>query len=92
MVVINQKVFDRLDPALQQAVTEAAAKAEARGWEASKAETDAKIAVMDENGIEIVQPSAALKQGLAKIGTAMTEEWREKAGADGAAILEAYKN
>ena len=36
----------------QQAVLDAAAAAEARGWEMSKAETEAKVAELQENGID----------------------------------------
>ena len=91
MVVVNRKAFDRLDSAVQTAILEAAEKAEARGWEASKAETEAKIAVMGDNGMVIVNPGADLTKGLAGIGQAMTDEWMKKAGADGEAILKAYK-
>ncbi|MDJ0947667.1 MAG: TRAP transporter substrate-binding protein [Alphaproteobacteria bacterium] len=91
MVVVNAKAFKKLDPAMQKAVLDAAAAAEKRGWEASKSETKAKIAVMRDNGLKVVEPSADLTAGLAKIGTTMTEEWRKKAGDDGAAILAAYE-
>lgn len=91
MVVVNKKVFDRLDPAIQKAVLEAAEKAEARGWEASKAETEDKIAVMKDNGMVIVSPGAGLTKELGGIGAAMAEEWMKKAGADGETILKAYK-
>jgi hypothetical protein len=36
-------------------------------------------------------PGAALKEGLAGVGKTMTEEWAKKAGADGAALLAAYR-
>ena len=90
MVVVNQKAFDGLAPDIQKALLEAAEKAEMRGWAASQAETEVKIGEMKENGMIIVSPGATLQQGLADIGETMTEEWIEKAGADGAAILEAY--
>jgi TRAP-type C4-dicarboxylate transport system substrate-binding protein len=91
MVVVNQKAFTRLDPEIQKAILAAAEKAETRGWEASEAETEAKIGVMKENGMVIVSPGAALKEGLLSIGETMTGEWTKKAGADGAVILKAYK-
>ncbi len=38
-----------------------------------------------------VDPSGALVSGLKKIGKTMTAEWAKAAGADGAAILKAYR-
>ncbi len=40
VVVVNKKAFSGLDAATQKAVMDAAAKAEARGWQMSMAETD----------------------------------------------------
>lgn len=91
VVVVNKRAFSRLDDATQTAVLEAAAAAETRGWEMSKAETDAKVAILKENGITIVQPSDELMDGLREIGAQMLVNWKEKAGDTGAAVLEAYQ-
>ena len=90
IVVVNQRVFDGLDPAVQEAVLTAAAAAEARGWEMSKEEAAAKTKVMEENGITIVQPSDELVAGLQAIGAAMLEKWNEEASDEAKAILDAY--
>jgi len=90
VVVVNARAFARLPKAQQAALLSAAKAAENRGWEASRAETAAKIAVMKQNGMTIVTPSSALMTGLKKIGGTMTDEWKKKSGADGAAILKAY--
>ena len=71
IVVVNKRAFDALDPAVQQAVLDAAAKAEERGWAMSKAEADAKTATLAENGINVVQPSDELIAGLRDIGAEM---------------------
>ncbi len=92
VVVVNKRTFQRLDEDAQAAVLEAAAAAETRGWEMSKAETDAKVAILKENGITIVQPSDALMDGLREIGAEMLVNWKDKAGDTGAALLEAYEN
>lgn len=91
MVIVNAKSFARLPEDVQAAVEKAAADAEKRGWEASKAETDAKIKIMRENGIEISEPSEALSRRLEKVGETMTEEWLERAGPEGQALLDAYR-
>lgn len=90
VVFVSKEAFDRLTDAQKKALLEAAKAAEARGWEASAAETADKIKALAANGIKIIQPSPALKQGFAAIGKTMAGEWENTAGADGKAILEAY--
>ncbi len=92
VVVVNKKAFRRLDKKSQAAVLAAAKAAEVRGWKASATETSTKIAILKKNGMKSVDPSSALVSGLKKIGKTMTEEWAKAAGADGAAILKAYRN
>lgn len=90
VVVVNTRSFRRLDDATQAAVLEAAAAAEARGWDMSRAETAAQTAVLAENGIIVVEPSEELMTGLREIGAQMLENWSAKAGDAGAALLSAY--
>lgn len=89
-VIVNKAAFDKLDADTQAAVLAAAATAEQRGWDMSKAESAEKIGVMKDNGITIVTPSETLQSELKAIGTTMTAEWLESAGADGQAVLDAY--
>lgn len=91
VVVVNKRAFRRLDDATQAAVLEAAAAAEARGWEMSQAETAKQTAVLQENGITVVQPSEELMAGLRAIGAQMLENWTTEAGDSGAALLQAYQ-
>lgn len=44
-----------------------------------------------DNGMTVVAPSEQLQGELAAIGAKMTEEWLAAAGAEGAAVVEAYK-
>lgn len=90
IVVVNKKAFARLDAKTQEAVLKAAKTAEQRGWQASKAETDAKIKILRENGMQVHTPSAKLMKGLQDIGKTMTDEWANKAGPKGTAIVNAY--
>ncbi|MCH4562772.1 TRAP transporter substrate-binding protein [Halomonas sp. EGI 63088] len=91
MVIVSEQAFSRLDEATREAVLEAAAAAEERGWEMSRQETDDALAVLREHGIEVSEPTPELAELLAEIGETMTEEWSERAGDQGAAILEAYE-
>ncbi|WP_422032769.1 TRAP transporter substrate-binding protein [Roseovarius sp.] len=91
IVVVNKRAFQRLDEETQQAVLDAAAAAETRGWEMSQKETDEQTAVLEENGITIVEPSEELMTGLREIGEQMLANWKEEAGENGAALLDAYQ-
>jgi TRAP-type C4-dicarboxylate transport system substrate-binding protein len=90
-VIVAKAAFDKLSDAEKKALTSAAAAAEARGWEMSAAETDEKIKALALNKIVIVQPSEALRKGFAEIGGKMAEEWEAAAGADGKALLAAFR-
>lgn len=90
MVIINQQVWDGLDGDTQQIILKAAERAQERGWEMSRNEADRQKAVLDENGLRVVEPSQELMDGLGEIGRQMADEWVEEAGADGQAILDAY--
>lgn len=89
-VVANKKAFDALSPETQKALMEAAASAEKRGWEASKANNEQSIATLKENGMEVVDPSPELKSGLAEVGATVVSEWAKKAGAEGQKVLDAF--
>lgn len=91
IVVVNKRAFRRLDEATQTAILEAAAEAEARGWEMSRAETSSQIEVLKENGITVVEPSEELMDGLRAIGAQMLENWKGEAGEAGATLLNAYQ-
>lgn len=91
MVFVNTAVFEALPEDQQQALFEAAATAEARGWQMSMAETEEKIATLKENGMNVSQPSETLAGELREIGATMTEEWKATAGDAGLAILSAYQ-
>lgn len=91
VVIVQKSAFDALPADVKAAVLAAAKEAEDRGWKASEAETDAKIKVLADNKVTIVQPSDALKKGFAEIGKTMTAEWEKTAGADGKTILDAFR-
>ncbi len=91
MVIVSEQAFSRLDETTRQAVLEAAEEAEARGWEMSRQETDEAIAVLEENGIQVSEPTPQLAELLGEIGETMTREWVERAGDQGQTILDAYE-
>ena len=92
MVFVNKVAFDALDKATQAAVLKAAADAEARGWKTSRGEDRAgTLEQLAKNGMTVAPPSAQLKADFRKIGETMTGEWSKSAGADGQAIVDAYR-
>lgn len=92
IVVVNKSAFRKLDKATQNALLAAAADAEKRGWEMSMQETAAKTAILKENGVKIVTPSAKLMEGLKAVGAEMLKGWEKDAGAEGAVLLKGYRN
>jgi TRAP-type C4-dicarboxylate transport system substrate-binding protein len=92
VVVVNNRAFQGLSGPIKQAVTDAAAAAEKRGWELARArETNANKMLAD-NGVKIHTPTPAMMAALAKIGDTMGAEWSKAAGAEGEAILKAYRS
>jgi TRAP-type C4-dicarboxylate transport system substrate-binding protein len=91
MVVVNTGVLEALPATQRDAVMTAASLAETRGWEMSRAETAAQIATLAEKGMTVMEPSETLRAELVAIGETMTTEWLEQAGAEGQAVIDAYK-
>ncbi|MCZ4315278.1 TRAP transporter substrate-binding protein [Comamonadaceae bacterium G21597-S1] len=90
-VIVNKKAFDALDKPTQDALLKAAADAEVRGWAASKKTNTDSLAKLKAGGMEILQPSAALKADMKKVGETMLAEWLAKAGDEGKALVDAFR-
>jgi TRAP-type C4-dicarboxylate transport system substrate-binding protein len=88
---VNKAAYDQLDQPTQQSLLKVAAAAEARGWWRSQDRTKWYLEQLAANGIQVLPPSGILKTGLQKIGERLTGEWVLKAGADGRAVIDAYK-
>ena len=91
IVIANKDAFDKLSAAEKKALTEAAKIAEDRGWKLSIEEMTIKTQALKDAGIKVVSPTSELKAGLSKIGDTIASEWEKSAGADGAAMLAAYR-
>jgi TRAP-type C4-dicarboxylate transport system substrate-binding protein len=91
VVVVHNRAFQGLSAAHKKALTDAAAAAEKRGWELSrKREADANKMLAD-NGMTVHTPDAKLMAAMNKIGDTIASEWLKAAGADGEAIVKAYR-
>jgi TRAP-type transport system periplasmic protein len=90
-VVVNAKAFDTLDKIEQAAVLKVAAAAGERGWKISDQKDDEYLKELVAKGMTVDRSSAKLKAELKALGERMTGEWLKQAGADGQAIIDAYR-
>jgi TRAP-type C4-dicarboxylate transport system substrate-binding protein len=88
---VNKAAFDALDKPTQEAVLKAAAAAEARGFKMSQDKTAWYMEQLKANKMNVAPPSPELKEGLKKVGDQLTADWLKRAGADGQAVIDAYK-
>lgn len=91
VVVVNERAFQRLSESERKALTEAAGVAEKRGWELSRAREHAANRALAEHGMTVHDPDAAMRAAFAKIGETMLAEWQKTAGAEGQALIKAYR-
>lgn len=91
MVIVNKAAWDKLDKAAKDAVAAEGKKAEAACWAESEKLAGGFLETLAKNGMKVQKPNAKFASDLAGIGKTMTDEWVKNAGADGQAILDAYK-
>lgn len=88
---VNKAAFNGLDKATQDAILKAAAEAEARGWKMWEEKTNWYLDQLKSRGMKVSAPSPELAAGFKKAGETLTGDWLKKAGAEGQAIVDAYK-
>lgn len=91
IVFINQRSFDGLDEATQDALMEAAAEAEKRGWEMSQEDNDASLVTLEEKGVAVSEPNDAISAALQSAGDKLFEDWQSRADDDAKQALETYR-
>jgi TRAP-type C4-dicarboxylate transport system substrate-binding protein len=91
LVVVNQKAFDGLDKPTQDALTKTAAAAEARGWRVSEERDAEYLKELAAKGMAIDPRADNLKRELRTIGERMTADWLATAGAEGKAVIDAFR-
>jgi len=89
--IMNKTAFDALDKPTQEAILKAAAAAEPRGWKMWQDKAQWYLDQLKAKGMKVLPPSEALATGFKKVGDQLTQDWLKKAGADGQAIVDAYK-
>jgi TRAP-type C4-dicarboxylate transport system substrate-binding protein len=91
IVIVNERIFNRLDKKTQEAILSASKTAEERGWKLQAEETSKLVNTLKEKGMEVRQPSPQLMAELKKIGDQLIAEWSKAAGEDGPKILDQYR-
>ena len=91
MTMVNKAAFDALDKPTQDALLKAAATAESRGWKMWEDKSGWYLEQLKSHGMKVLPPSDTLKSGLKKVGDQLTADWLKKAGAEGEAVITAYK-
>ena len=90
-VLVNKKSFDALDKASQDALLKAGAEAQERGFKISQEKNDWYKKALAEKGMKIMAPPAKLNADLRQVGAIMLADWEKKAGADGQAVIAAFR-
>lgn len=88
---VNKAAFDRLDAPTREAVLKAAAAAEERGWKTARERTKQNMETLSQRGMKVLPPSPQLADGLKQIGSQLTADWLQRAGADGHQLINAYR-
>jgi TRAP-type C4-dicarboxylate transport system substrate-binding protein len=69
----------------------AAAAAETRGWKMWQDKAGWYLEQLKSHGMKVQPPGGTLKSGLRKVGDQLTGDSLKKAGADGEAVIAAFK-
>jgi len=91
LVIVAQKAFDTLDKPTQAAVLKAAEAAEVRGWKTSEEKNVWYKEQLVKNGMSVEKGSEQLRSDFRKIGLTMIADWTTQTGAEGQAIIDAYR-
>jgi TRAP-type C4-dicarboxylate transport system substrate-binding protein len=91
MVFVNKVAFESLPEEQQQAILDAAARAEERGWQKAQELAGWYKEQLAAKGMEVQPPGEQLQADFQEIGDQMKKEWLERAGEPGQEIIEAYE-
>lgn len=90
-VAVNKAQFESLSADVRKAMLDAAKFAEDRAWEAVVKDHADRRTYLSAAGASVLSPDAAMMEAFGAIGRQMGEDWMKNAGADGEAILAAYR-
>ena len=91
MVIVNRKAWSRQDEDTQKVLTEAAAAAETKCWAKAEELDSWYVAQFKENGMSVGALNEPLLAAFNSVGSELKAAWLERAGSDGAAVLDAFE-
>ncbi len=92
IATVNLAAYEALPVDLRKIVDDAAAATEQRQWTAIVTRLDENYARMRANKVTILTDvPPAVAKALADAGKGVVDDWRQKVGAEGAAVLDAYR-
>lgn len=90
-VFVSRRAFDSLPATQQQAVRDAAARAEVTGYAVSREAQEGAERMLAQRGMQVGPAAETLLSDLRRVSQQMTNEWIERAGDDGRRLIEAYR-
>jgi TRAP-type C4-dicarboxylate transport system substrate-binding protein len=90
IVFVNARAFDALPVSVREAVTQAAARAEARGWAMSEAVATESTQELHRRGMKVTRAPAELETELKRLGEKFSREWVQTVGNEANAIFVPY--
>ena len=90
-VFANKDSYNAQSDQVKNCLKSSAMLAEAAGTTRARELTGWYLSQLAANGMTVIPPGDKLAAELAKMGETMSKEWSDAAGAEGAAIVDAYK-
>ena len=91
VVTVNLDAWNALSPEDQTAIEELAAELEPQFWDVSRQEDERNLAVLAEEGIEVSQPSEAMRAEIAAASEQIWEAFLADAGEGARAVVKEYR-
>ncbi len=91
IVFVNRRAFDALDEATQEALLEAAARAEERGWQMSREDNEESLQALRDNGISVSTPNEEVAAALQEAGDQLFADWQSRASEEALDLLDRYR-
>ncbi|WP_439607847.1 TRAP transporter substrate-binding protein [Hydrogenophaga sp.] len=90
LVFVNRQAFEALPPTVREAVTRAAARAEARGWALSEAVATESTGELQRRGMKVDRVPATFEAELKRLGEKFSREWVQSVGNEANVIFVPY--
>lgn len=92
IVTINLDEFNKLDEQAKEALVQAGQEMNEKALDIVTAENEEMLNILEENGMEITEPSQEFMNELSKIGDEITDKWLEnEAPPEAIEIMEEYR-